>query len=302
MWGWNRKTTQPGSRNFYFRKTIKHPDMLEGVGLHSGETMKIFFHPAEEGTGITFFRKTGTDRRKHLQVKLENVIDTSLAVTVGNKDYHVQTIEHLMYAIYVSGITDLLIEIQGGSEIPILDGSAKPFLDALQNMEFHEYPEEVEPIEISSPVMVTDGNRYLVAMPAENFKVSYHIDYPHPELKNMSLQVDFNHDTFHNRIASARTFGFLKDVEYLKKRGLAQGGSTENVLVFSPDGYVNEPRFKDEPLYHKVLDLVGDLALVGRPIHAHILGSRGGHALDVAFGKKLLAASPEKKHAFSRAG
>ena len=271
-----------------FRKTIKTSGMMEGVGLHSGEKLKLIFHPSESHTGIIFYQKSSNLKSSLIPANVFSVIDTSLAVTLGNGSFFVQTVEHLMFAIFCLGITDMLIEIQGSTEIPIADGSALPFIDTLEALEFHEYCDEILPIQIDKPIMVTDGDRYLVGLPHDQFKISYSIDYPHPMLKDQALQVEFEENFFKKEIGRARTFGFLKDVDYLKKNGLAQGGSTVNVLIFTPDKTLNESRFPQEPLYHKILDLVGDLALISKPIKGHILGSKGGHALDVAFGKKLL--------------
>ena len=134
---------------------------------------------------------------------------------------------------------------------------------------------------------ISDGDRYLVAVPSEKLRISYSIDYKHPQLEKLSVQIDFHHQYFKHTISQARTFGFLREVEALRSKGLAQGGSTENVLVFTENSTLNEPRFESEPIYHKVLDLMGDLALIGRPLIGHILCSKGGHALDIAFGKKV---------------
>jgi len=279
----NKKQSQP-----WFRKTIKNNGFVEGVGLHSGENIKLTFHPAEENTGICFYNGKFSGVERCLPVNLEHVIDTSMAVTLGKDRFYIQTIEHLMFAIHLLQITDMIIEIRGGHEIPILDGSASLFIEALNGCEFHTFPSEVDPLVISEPIMVSDGNRYLVGIPSPVRKISYHIDYPHPMLKNRSCELVFNEEFFINYIGRARTIGFLKDVEKLREKGLAQGGSVENVLVFTNEGTLNEPRFTHEPLYHKVLDMVGDLAILGRPIIGHLLGSKGGHALDIAFAKKII--------------
>lgn len=278
-----------------FRTTIKHPGAYEGVGLHSGETTRLTFYPADCGEGVLFFR-AGSHKdgeRAAVRATLENVIDTSLAVTLGaaGLDFQLQTVEHLLYAIFVLGITDIAIEVEGGKEVPIADGSAGPFIRALQKLELHHYAEKVEPLIVTRPLSVTDGDRYLVAMPAADFQVSYFIDYPHPLLKNQAVQLKYEEETFVETIGFARTFGFMKDVEYLRSRGLAQGGSIDNAVIYMPDGTtLNDFRFDGESVLHKILDLVGDLALIGRPIQGHVLGARGGHALDVAFGKKLVQA------------
>ncbi len=276
-----------------WRTTVKHSGVFEGIGLHSGEMTRLTFYPAECGEGILFFRKGDKENRQSaLKASLDNVVDTSLATTLGSEEsaFQLQTVEHLMYALFVLGITDIAIEVEGGKEIPIADGSAGPFIRALQSLELHTFAEEVQPLVIEHPVSVTDGDRYLVAVPAPDFQVSYYIDYPHPLLKNQAVQLAFDDLLFIDTVGFARTFGFMKDVEYLRSRGLAQGGSVDNAVIYMPDGTtLNDFRFEGESVYHKILDLVGDLALLGRPIQGHILGARGGHALDVAFGKKLRA-------------
>lgn len=284
MFGLLQKSS-PANLPLFFRRTIKEGTVIKGVGLHSGEESTLIFHPAESGAGISFVKKGLTEG---LTADLDHVIDTSQAVTIGKGNFIVQTIEHLMYALFVLKITDLTIEIIGGGEIPILDGSAAPFIEALSACEFHDYATEIEPLIIEKPISVTDGDRYIVGLPNPELRISYSVDYNHPLLKDLSTEVIFSDDYFTTHIGHARTFGFLKDVEYLREKGLAQGGTTENVLVFTQDGLLNEPRFNNEALSHKILDMLGDLSLIRRPIIGHLLGSKGGHALDIAFAKKLI--------------
>jgi UDP-3-O-[3-hydroxymyristoyl] N-acetylglucosamine deacetylase len=272
-----------------FRKTVKRSGSISGIGIHSGDQCTLVFHPAEAGSGILFYRKQMDIEKSYLLSHVRNVIDTSLAVTLGNSSFHMQTVEHLLFAIYVCEISDLIVEVQGGSEVPILDGSARDFVDCFINLETHELSVEWEPVYIRQPISVTDGNRYLVAKPSSSLNISYHIDYNHPMLKDQFVELEYSQSFFIDKVSKARTFGFLKDAIELQKRGQGQGGSTENVLIYTEEGSLNKPLFPEESLYHKILDLIGDLALIGRPIVGHILGSRGGHALDVAFAKKILA-------------
>lgn len=283
----NNKLAKTERSKIQFRKTVKYSAILEGIGLHSGEKTKLIFHPAEENSGINFFVPRKPAGNTIIPASLDSVMDTSMAVTLGGNRIYIQTVEHLMFAIMALGITDMIIEVIGGHEIPIMDGSAYPFIEALESCEFHEYSSQVMPIYIKKPLMVTDGDRYLVGIPSEDLRISYNIDYNHPMLKNLSCEVAYTKEFFHDYIAKARTFGFMKDVEILRHRGLAQGGSIDNVLVFNDKGTINKERFLHEALYHKILDLIGDLSLCGRPIRGHILGSKGGHALDIAFAQKL---------------
>lgn len=279
---------EPSSRTpFFIKKTIKNSGFVEGIGLHSGEKARLIFHPASEGTGIVFWKRQGPVSKLLIPASLEYVVDTSLATTIGVDGEYVQTIEHLMFALFVSGVSDVILELQGGPEVPILDGSAKEFVELLQSLEFHEQESSFEPIFIKEPIMVTDGNRYLVVLPSPQLQISYSIDYPHPYLQKQTLEVTYDPVLFREKVAKARTFGFLKDVEEMRRKGLAMGGSLQNALVFTADGVLNEMRFDHEALYHKILDLVGDLALLGRPLIGQILASRAGHALDIAFAKKI---------------
>ena len=289
----SNKSLQKERKQIAFRKTIKDSSVIEGFGLHSGEKTKLILHPAEESTGIQFYIGKKNYAARKIPAVLENVMDTSMAVTIGKNQVYVQTIEHIMFSLYVLGITDIMIEVIGGSEIPILDGSAQPFIETLESCEFHEYSTQVVPIEIKKPLMVTDGDRYIVGIPAKDLRISYSIDYAHPLLKNLSCEIMYTRDLFINHISRARTFGFLKDVEVLRSKGLAQGGTVDNVLVFNEHSTINQERFLHEALYHKILDLMGDLSMCGRPIKGHLLGSKGGHALDIAFAKKLMKQAKE---------
>ena len=271
----------------YNRKTIKSSGAIEGKGLHSGKKCKLVFYPAEEGSGICFYSTVAGVGYK-LPATVDFVVDTAFAVVLGNNHISIQTIEHLMFALYVLGITDILIEFQGGKELPVLDGSARPFIDFLQNLSIVEYNTFVEPLKIDEPVLVSDGSRYLLAYPSDNFKISYSIDYPHKLLRTLSIDLDYDSYFFEEKVARARTFGFMKEFDYMKQNGLAKGASFENTLIFTETGSTLAPaRFDHEAIYHKILDLIGDLALLGVPLQFHIIGSKGGHGLDIALAHKL---------------
>jgi UDP-3-O-[3-hydroxymyristoyl] N-acetylglucosamine deacetylase len=271
------------------RKTIKNKISLNGIGLHSGKTVKMQLHPADSGTGINFIPNSSSSKKFKIPVSLDYVVDTSNAVTLGDGIHTIQTVEHLLAALYTRGITDLLIEIDS-LEIPIMDGSSLPFMEAISPENMIEHEDEVEPIRVMNPVWVVDGDKYLVILPSDSLKVTYHIDFKHPLLKGQSYTTEIDNSILEKEILPARTFGFLKDVKALQERGLALGGSLNNAIVLSEDGYLNESlRFDNECVRHKILDLVGDLSIVGRPIIGHILASKAGHALDISMGKLLLS-------------
>ncbi|HRG47068.1 MAG: UDP-3-O-acyl-N-acetylglucosamine deacetylase [Leptospiraceae bacterium] len=271
-----------------FRKTLKSQITISGIGLHSGKKVSLKLIPAEAHTGLIFICNV-RNKKSIIPVSLNYVVDTSNAVTLGDGFRIVQTVEHLMAALFTRGITDLIMEIDS-SEIPIMDGSSRPFLEAIDSIGVTEFTDVVDPIRITTPVWVVDGDKYIVILPSETLKVTYNIHFNHPLLRGQSITMDLDEKILSSEILPARTFGFLRDVEALQARGLALGGSLDNAIVLSEDGYLNESlRFENECIRHKVLDLIGDLSIVGRPIIGHILASKAGHALDVSMGKLIMS-------------
>ena len=271
-----------------FRKTLKSQITISGIGLHSGKKVSLKLIPAEAHTGLIFICNV-RNKKSIIPVSLNYVVDTSNAVTLGDGFRIVQTVEHLMAALFTRGITDLIMEIDS-SEIPIMDGSSRPFLEAIDSIGVTEFTDVVDPIRITTPVWVVDGDKYIVILPSETLKVTYNIHFNHPLLRGQSITMDLDEKILSSEILPARTFGFLRDVEALQARGLALGGSLDNAIVLSEDGYLNESlSFENECIRHKVLDLIGDLSIVGRPIIGHILASKAGHALDVSMGKLIMS-------------
>ncbi len=268
------------------RKTIKKSGSIHGKGLHSGKKSKIIFHPAEENTNILLYYSSG-DSSSTIPANLDHCLKTSRAVSLGNEDVVFQTIEHLMYAIFVCGITDMLIEVKGGKEIPILDGSARPFIDLFDSLGFNKYDGKVDCLVVEQPIKIEDESCSLLALPSDHFKISYTIDYPHRFLKSRSVELDYDPQFFKEKISRARTFGFLEEADSMKKNGFIQGASLKNTLVFSEAGTVNPPRFEEEAIYHKILDLIGDISLLRKSIKAHIIGYKSGHFLNIAFANRL---------------
>ncbi len=268
------------------RATVRGTVQIDGIGLHSGESVNLWIKPAPAGTGLVFRnRKTGST----IEVSPFNAVDTRQAVTLSNRNWKVQTVEHLLAALAATGITDAILELDS-VEIPILDGSSQIFCDEILRVGVRSLGVPLEPIRLSSAVWVVEGDRYVVALPSDSFQITCTIDFPHPELKGKTLRVDFEGDTFIKEIAAARTFGFVKDVEAMRAKGLIKGASLDNAVVLTDDGYLNPEglRFPDECVRHKVLDIVGDLYLLGRPLQAHLIAFRGGHGLDVALGRLIL--------------
>ena len=259
------------------RKTISTPVAIEGIGIHSGIYTKVELHPAAAGAGLNFVR---TDLH-HLRIPALLASTTALdyATSVGKDDVSIGTVEHLLSAVHAAGVTDLDIRIDG-PEVPIVDGSALPFVHLIEAAGTRELGETISAMRIRRPIEVADGAKKIRIEPADHLSIEYRIDFDHPTIGRQHVAYDSDYRTFANDIAPARTYGFLRDVEKLRAAGLARGGSVENCIVLDDDGVMNGPlRFGDEFVRHKVLDLLGDLALLGRPIRGKITAHRAGHAL-----------------------
>jgi UDP-3-O-[3-hydroxymyristoyl] N-acetylglucosamine deacetylase len=268
------------------RKTINTKVGITGIGLHSGIYTKVELHPVPAGQGITFVRAD----LNGLRIPALQASTTALdyATTVGKDDVAVGTVEHLLSAIMACGITDVDIHIDG-PEVPIVDGSALPFMHLIDAAGVRELPAQIPVLRITEPIEIVDGDKSIRITPSNRLVLKYKIDFDHPTIGKETFHFDFEHDNFLKKIAPARTFGFMRDVEKLRAAGLARGGSVENCVVLDDRGVVNGPlRFKDEFVRHKILDLLGDLALIGRPIVGEITAHRAGHAMHSRFVEKIL--------------
>jgi UDP-3-O-[3-hydroxymyristoyl] N-acetylglucosamine deacetylase len=271
---------------FVQRKTINTNVSITGIGLHSGIYTTVELQPVPAGSGITFVRAD----LDGLRIPALQASTTALdhATTVGKDDVQVGTVEHLLAAIMACGITDLDIHIDG-PEVPIIDGSALPFIHLIDAAGVRELNARIPVLRLREPVELVEGDKVIRMVPSSRLVIKYKIDFNHPVIGKESFQFDFGHDSFLKKIAPARTFGFMRDVEKLRAAGLARGGSVENAVVLDDRGVVNGPlRFKDEFVRHKILDLVGDLALIGRPIAGEITAHKAGHAMHSRFVAKIL--------------
>ena len=260
------------------QQTIAKSVTVEGIGLHSGQPSRITLSPAPSGFGIVF--QTSAPYRTLIPATPENVVDSHFATTLGVNGSRVQTVEHLLAAAGALGINDLLVEMEG-DEVPALDGSAKPFAALLQDAGRVAQPLPREPLVITKPIRVGDESRWLQILPSPEFRISYTLDLDHPAVPTQAASFLCTEQVFLDELASARTYGFLKDVGMLRKNGLAKGGSLENAVVVGRRVILNgDLRFQDEFVRHKILDLIGDLALLGRPVLGHVVARNAGHALN----------------------
>ncbi len=247
---------------------------FDGIGLHSGKPVRMLVSPAAPDAGIVFHHGG-----ESIPAAPESVVDSHYATTVGKNAARIQTVEHVMAAAAGLGIDNLDVQIDG-PEVPAGDGSAKPFVSLLVAAGRTDQPARRRPIEVPYPVRVGGGNRWLHVLPSKQFRISYTLDNPHPAIGTQTRTYVLSERAFIEEVAPARTYGFLKDIGQLRRHGLARGGSLDNAVVVGKHGPINRLRFDDEFVRHKVLDLIGDLALLGRPVLGHVIARNGGHDLN----------------------
>jgi len=257
------------------QKTISRPISLEGIGLHSGEETNIVISPAPANSGL-FFLKDG----ERIPATVDQVAQTKRGTTLKN----IAVTEHLLAAAYGLEIDNLQIEVQG-NELPVMDGSALPFVDALETAGIVEQNEEKTSFKLTQKIKVQDNDAWLIAEPYDGLKVDFMVKFPY--LGEQKLSLELSPETFKREIAPARTFGYLEEVEELKAQGLARGASEKNALVLGKEGYLNQPRFPDELVRHKILDLFGDIALLGQSLQAAISANKSGHKLNIELVRRL---------------
>jgi UDP-3-O-[3-hydroxymyristoyl] N-acetylglucosamine deacetylase len=269
--------------------TLRTTVSIEGVGLHSGHPVRARFRPAPADHGLVFLRRDHPDRP--IPARLGTAATFDYATTLKHDDVSIGTVEHVLAAAAGVGLDNCLIEIEG-PEVPILDGSALPFVRLFHAAGFERQEARVRPLSLSRPVEVTRGDRRVIYEPdGPGLTISYEIDFPHPIVGRQDLTFSQRPDDFASQIAPARTFGFAREVEELRRRGLARGGSLQNAVVLDDTGIISGPlRFRDEFVRHKILDLLGDLVLLGAPIHGRIHAWKAGHALHIEFARAIHAA------------
>ncbi len=266
-----------------FQRTIKKSISFSGIGLHTGKKTGIIFKPVPVNTGIIFILKNNK-----IKLAAKNIIYTTRSMTIGNKETTIMTVEHLAASLYMSGITNLYVEIDN-NEIPAMDGSALSFLKLIKKCGIVNQDKPIKKKFLTRPVKLIQEDKLIIALPSDRLRITYGIDFDHPDLKNQSIHFDdLTPEIFKKQIAPARTFGFQKEVDSLYKKGLALGGSLKNAVVLTDKGYLNKKlRFKDECIRHKVLDFIGALAFLNQLIDAHYMVYRSGHKFDIQFIKKL---------------
>jgi UDP-3-O-[3-hydroxymyristoyl] N-acetylglucosamine deacetylase len=269
--------------------TLRTSVSIEGVGLHSGHPVRANLRPAPANSGIVFVRADHPD--KAIPARLDSASSFDYATTLSAGGVSIGTVEHVLSAAAGEGLDNCRIEIEG-PEVPILDGSALPFVRLFHAAGFERQTARVQPLFLTRPVEVARGDRSVRFTPdGPGLTISYEIDFPHPIVGRQSFTFAVRPDEYGGAIAPARTFGFTPDIEAMRARGLARGGSLNNAVVLNETGILSGPlRFRDEFVRHKILDLIGDLALLGRPLSGHVYARKAGHALHIEFARAIAMA------------
>lgn len=271
-----------------YQQTLKRTVSCSGMGVHSGKHVTLTIHPAPVNHGIQFKRIDLPDQPV-IPAHFNHVVDTSLATVIGGNGCIVSTIEHLMAAFAGLGIDNALVDLNN-YEMPIMDGSAAPFTELLLSAGFRRQSGPKCYFVVKKPIEISEGAKSVCAFPDPTFRLTCTIDFPHPLIRTQTYSLTVCERTFRREVAGARTFGFLREVETMKRFGLGRGASLNNAVVIGDHEVLNEDglRFPDEFVRHKALDCLGDFALLGLPVLGHIVSSRSGHAFNHAFVRKFL--------------
>jgi UDP-3-O-[3-hydroxymyristoyl] N-acetylglucosamine deacetylase len=270
-----------------YQHTISRSVTFNDVGLHTGEPVKVTISPALANHGIRF-KRTGSE--DSIPAFMDRVVDTSLAMTIADRGVVVSTTEHLLAALMGLGIDNAMIELDG-PELPIMDGSAAPFVETLKKVSRTKQMACCRLLKITHPISYQEGDKLITVTPYNGLKLTCHIDFDHATVQSQSYSVVVSPKKFSDEIAAARTFGFMEQVEALQANGYALGGSLRNAVVIGPHGVINEEglRFTDEFARHKVLDLLGDLALLGCRLLGHVEATKSGHGQHLALMQSIVA-------------
>jgi len=284
------------------QRTIERAAGLKGVGLHTANKVNVIFKPAPVDTGINFIR-TDLPNKPVIRASIDSLLSQSRSprrTSIGYNDAEIHTVEHLMAALAGLGIDNLCIEIDN-DELPGLDGSGLNFLEVLGKAGIKEQEKPRQYYFLKEPIFVEEDGATIVAVPAQEFKISYTLNYNHPLLKVQFLEININEDMFKNELASSRTFCLESEAEELQQQGLGRGANFENTLVVGEKGVIkNKLRYPDEFVRHKMLDLLGDLYILGMPLKAHIIALRSGHSLNIKLVRKI--EQQRKKYALGGIG
>ncbi|MCM8772660.1 MAG: bifunctional UDP-3-O-[3-hydroxymyristoyl] N-acetylglucosamine deacetylase/3-hydroxyacyl-ACP dehydratase [Candidatus Omnitrophica bacterium] len=271
------------------QKTIEKSVSVEGIGLHTGENCKLVFKPAPPNTGIVFLKKD-IDNTEIISVDIDNLLDTNKyprRTSIGNDRIQIHTVEHLLSALYAMEIDNVFIEVYG-SECPGLDGSSKGFVDLIKEAGIKELNEEKDVFYLKEPVYISENGSHIIALPSKDFRISYTLDYPNTYINSQFASFVITPEIYEKEIAPARTFCLKEEIDILRNMGLGKGSNYDNTLIIDKNGVINnEFRFNDELVRHKIVDLIGDIALLKKYLIAHIIGIKSGHSINTKLVRKI---------------
>jgi len=269
-----------------YQSTIKKSVELVGIGLHKGSPVKLKLEPLEADSGIVFYR---SDVDVAIPLIPENVVDTKMATVIGKGEYVISTIEHLLSAVYAYGIDNLKVTVDA-DEVPVMDGSSASFCMLLDEAQRHELDAPKKVMRIKKDVLVQEGEKYVKLSPSPDLKYDFTIKFPHPVIKQQDYSLKFTKQAYKDEISRARTFGFVQEVQYLRSKGLALGGSLENAVVLDDKKVLNPEglRYSDEFVRHKILDAIGDMSLIGMNFIGNYEAMAGSHDLNHKLTLELL--------------
>ena len=273
-----------------YQTTIKKPVELVGIGLHKGSPVKLRLEPLESNSGIVFYRK---DVDVSIPLTPQNVVDTKMATVIGKDGFVISTIEHLLSAVYAYGIDNLKV-IVDADEVPVMDGSSASFCMLLDEAEIVELDSPKKIMRIKKEIVIKEGEKYVKLSPSPDLKYDFTIKFEHPVIKQQDFSLKFTKQSYKEEISRARTFGFLHEVQYLRSKGLALGGSLENAVVLDEKKILNPEglRYSNEFVRHKILDAIGDMSLIGMNFIGNYEALAGSHDLNHKLTLELLK-SPE---------
>ena len=270
------------------QRTLRRQTSCAGIGLHSGNKVTLSLKPAAAHAGIKFRRSDLGGQE--VPATVSHVGGINHATGLSRDAVRVDTVEHLLAAFMSLGVDNAVVELNS-PEVPIMDGSAAPFIYLIQEAGIKSLQAPRQYLKVLRPISVSRGNKRIALYPSDHFKVTYSIAFDHPMLRHQARTIRLSEEAFVEEIAPARTFGFLEEVEMMRQQGLALGGSLENAIVIGDTGVLNNAlRFDDEFVRHKILDVIGDMALLGHPLIGHLVAHRGGHALHAEFAARVLEA------------
>ena len=272
---------------YKFQTTISREQKFTGIGLHSGKNVTVRLLPAEANTGIIFVRKDLNDFT--IKASAENVVNTTMCTVIGKDGVIIQTVEHFLSALAATGIDNLYIEVDA-PEMPIMDGSAAPFIYIIRETGIKSLKKLKKYIKIKDKIEIIENDKKVSISPSNTFEMSFFLDYNHPLINKQFYNIDLGKESYVDEISRARTFGFLQEVEKLRAMNLALGGSLENAVVIDGDTILNPEglRYSDEFVRHKILDALGDLYLIGYPVIGSYFGHKAGHNLNNKLCQKIL--------------